>query len=571
MGSNKILRWFMVALFFGAVFLVYTNELTGNYGDRIIGKLDMKSDAPVFYNNIYVFEKKVHAGENPLQNDMEMHPVGVNMAMNTHNMGVSLFCLPFQNNKQGLNIGLLISFILSGLGTVILCYRFVSNIWLAILVGFIFTFSPWKMMKLQDHMWFALTATLPFYIYHFIDVFKFREKRWTPTIVNYKKLIYCFLLGLVTALFEYYLTFFLIYFSLFYVVLRQYIQPWKFNYKKIKTWGIILIIVAGLSTLVSVLSAQGLDDKGAFYWGGDLLGYLLPVYKAWVQDILTSVGMEIPGYQENYFFLGFAFIAFSIGSLIIAKKQRLTPNEDIKTFAWLAIIFFLFSLPLLKVAGHFILFLPTAIAHYIPFFNNIRVISRIFVMFSLVFPLVVVWFYHNSAQFKYKNLIPILVLVALLFEFKAPKYEVIDATKTPKEVYALKEIKGNVVLPIPAGARDGFSQEGLNNSDILYFQTIFDKKIIGGYTARSISKVKELYLQDSIMKNVFDLSAQPNGKFVLPTKKQSEDFFKKFGIDIIFIDAKYRATSAEQYIMAIAKQNGYETVLDKEYLILARR
>lgn len=562
MNINKVYKWLAMVLFFGAVYLAYTPEITGNYSTKILGRLDMQSDVPVFYNNIYHFEKKVSAGQNPLKNDMEMHPVGVNMLMNSHNMVMGLFCLPFKNNMLGVNIGLLLSFILSGLGAAILCYRFTPNIWLAALVGFVFAFSPWKMIKLQDHFWFALTATIPFYIYHFIDVFRFREKRWLPTIASYKKLMYCLLLGFITALSEYYLTFFLIYFSLFYVLFRQYVQPWNFNFRAVKTWLIVAASVAGISVLVAYLDGIGFDNKGAFFWGGDILAYFLPVYKQWVKDGLELLGMEIPAYQENFFFLGFSFLAFSVVVFFLAKKQKISPSIEVKTFAWLALVFMLFSLPILKVAGHFFFYLPTAILHYVPFFNNVRVITRIFVLFSLVFPIVVVWFYHHTASFKYKNAIPIIVLLLLLVEFKAPHYDVIDKKQIPGEVYAVKEMAGDVVLPMPVGIRDGFNQIGTNNSDMLVYQTVFDKKMIGGYTARITGDVEKRYTEDVVMNQLMKLSEDRRADYTLPSTYEVNKFYKMFNPDIILMDATYTETKAEEFIRTLVEkgeQVGYKT------------
>src|SRR5215212_8673385 len=79
---NSIIRWTLACIFFAAVFIAYTWPLAKYADSRIIGRLDMQSDVPVFYNNIYLFEKKVTAGESPLHNDMEMYPEGFNMTMN---------------------------------------------------------------------------------------------------------------------------------------------------------------------------------------------------------------------------------------------------------------------------------------------------------------------------------------------------------------------------------------------------------------------------------------------------------------------------------------------------------
>lgn len=569
---KKYLKWIAAAVLFAATYFAYTDGILLQPDRFVIGKLDMQSDVPVFYNNIYLFEKKVEAGQSPLHNNMEMYPFGFNMTMNSHNFIMGIFCLPFNDISTGLNIGLWLSFILSGLGAALLCYRFVPNYWAAILAGFIFAFSPWKMIKLQDHHWFALTATLPFYIYHFIDVFDFTKRKHLPVIVSYKKLAYCFILGVLTALSEYYLTFFLIYFSIFYILIKQYIRPWNINFRKVKTWVIIALGVAGISTLVSVLDGMGWDNKGAFYWGGDLAAYFLPVYKQWTKDFIGTFGFEIPAYQENFFFLGFSFIAFAIAVIFIAKKNRNTPPEEIRSFAWLSLVFVLLSLPVLKVLGLFMFYLPTSIIHYLPFFNNVRVITRIFVLFSLLFPIVILAYFYNNVKQQTVSIISVLLLLILFVEYKPMPYQTIDKYYIPDEVFDIKAMEGEVVCPVPAGLRDGFTQIGLNNSDMLYFQTFFDKKIIGGYTARLTDKVREQYLADSVMKNILYLSENPEGTVLKATDEQVDKFFKTFSCDIFFIHPKYRATAAERYIFDIVAKKGYHITTGDEgkYLIMTR-
>jgi len=483
---------------------------------------------------------------------MQMHPGGFNMAMNSHNFIMGIFCLPFKNNMLGLNVGLLVSFILSGLGAALLCYRFVPNYPAALLAGFIFAFSPWKMIKLQDHHWFALTATIPFYIYHFIDVLEYGANRFLPRIKSYTKLIYCLLLGLLTSLSEYYLTFFLLYFSGFYILVKFYLKPWKFNYKSLKTWVIIAAIVVAGSVLVSLLAQWGVDDKGAIYWGGDLAAYFMPVYQQWVKDAINAADFIISPHAENYFFLGFAFIILVLITFLIARKRgKFTLSDETRNLAWIALLFLLLTLPVLRVLGHFFFYLPTAIIHYIPFANNVRVITRIFLLFSLLFPVVVLYVF-NLQQLKYKNIILFSVIVILLIEFYPKQYDFIDTAQIPASVYKLKETGGRVVLPIPAGIRDGFIQKGLNNSDILFYQTIFDKKIIGGYTARLSEKVLNEHLNDSVMRDIFTLSENPDTTLQPRSEAEILQFFNKFSPDIIYIHPKWNTPQVQAYINRLA-------------------
>lgn len=163
------------------------------------------------------------------------------------------------------------------------------------------------------------------------------------------------------------------------------------------------------------------------------------------------------------------------------------------------------------------------------------------------------------------------ILMVLLVEYMPAKYDVISTEEIPAEVYAMKKMEGEVVLPMPVGLRDGFDQIGLNSSDAMFFQPVFDKKLIGGYTARITGDVRDIYLQDSVMVQLLELSLYPDTTYTEPTQQEVKKFYKTFSPDIFFVHPKYKGTNAEKYLRLLADKKGLQQVLDNDYLILAKK
>ena len=201
-----------LALFYTVIFLLYTFPLVQNFAEGFPGIDNGNSDANQYIWNIYNFKRAVFQGTNPWFTNLLLYPTGSSLLFHTYTPILGIFGLIFPDNLIALNSGLLLSFMLSGVGASWFSYRLVPHKMLAVVTGLVFAFSPYKTAHLLEHYHLMLTATIPFFVLSFLNAFEFTSGKFWPEVKSWKAVSICFGLGFITLLSDYYALFFLLYF-----------------------------------------------------------------------------------------------------------------------------------------------------------------------------------------------------------------------------------------------------------------------------------------------------------------------------------------------------------------------
>jgi hypothetical protein len=570
--GSKIKIHAIALLAYSIITLMFTHPLVLHVSDSIIVDNPKSSDASQFIWNVHIFKKNVSNSENPFSTSDIYYPGKANLWMHTYAPATGMFALLFTNNFLALNIFLLTSFLLSAHGAFLLARRYLPNSILAFACGFIFSFSSYKLMHIVGHYHLMLTATVPYFILFFLDAFEYRKNTFIPSIVQFKNVLICSLLFFSTILCDYYSAFFIIYFVLLFSIYNKFLKERTINWRSYKTWGIIASVLAFFHILIGLLRYARVDNKGAFYWQADLMALFTPhtnsaFYGKEFPEALLSI-FNIARYVEGVLFLGFLFLLFTVLFFKELFKGRIP--ENLKPLLFLSLVFFCIMIPGFKIAGKELLFLPTSILHFIPFFNNIRCSPRIFLMFSLFFPIVVLYVVNTYPLLngKWKNWISLLILAGFILEYRPIPFNLFKMQDVPSAIHYLSELDDSkVLMPVPVGLKDGLKEFGTFTTDNLFYQTIHGKKILGGYTSRSDEKTYQLYLSDSVMVDLLT----PKDKLLSNETRSPElveVFFKKFNPGIILIAPKYRGTNHERYVFNLIKNRKYSTKEMDGYLIV---
>src|SRR5262249_62393687 len=64
------------------------------------------------------------------------------------------------------------------------------------------------------------------------------------------------------------------------------------------------------------------------------------------------------------------------------------------------------------------------------------------------------------------------------------------------------------VLELPLGVRDGFGEAGLLDESVLFYQTIHERPIAGGFVARLPPSVRKRYEESPVLAVLVQLSGQ---------------------------------------------------------------
>jgi hypothetical protein len=195
--------------------------------------------------------------------------------------------------------------------------------------------------------------------------------------------------------------------------------------------------------------------------------------------------------------------------LLIGRRRR---DDDARIWRAVAIVFVLWSLgPFLTVAGvNTGLILPEMLARFVPFVANARMpgraMSGAFLAVSMLAAMRV-----SRATGRCRSPVGQWALVALIaFEFFDAPIPVTPLDR-PSVYEQLAGLATGVVCEAPFGVGDGLSGgAGSQDRRVLYYATIHEHPLAGGYVSRMPAGVIERYRQTPIVGTLLRLSDDRN-------------------------------------------------------------
>lgn len=204
---------------------------------------------------------------------------------------------------------------------------------------------------------------------------------------------------------------------------------------------------------------------------------------------------------ESAAWLGLAPIA-----LAIAAAVRLRRQPAVRTHLAILALFLVWSLgPFLVIwdvnTGWL---LPQAFARYVPIINNARLPGRAFVIVALMTSLLAAaaWRDRWGAR-RYAFALTLAIVLADLW----PAPMSVLQLDRPALDQTLRTLPDGVVLELPFGIRDGFGEVGRANHRALYYQTVHEQPLAGGFVARLAPHTREAYERDVVFGPLLALSA----------------------------------------------------------------
>lgn len=294
----------------------------------------------------------------------------------------------------GYNLLFFASFILSGFGMYLLAYYFTKNKPASLIAGIIFAFSPFHVHNsLSTNVGTMHQEWMPFFALY---LFKFFDNLKTKNF-----LLAGLFLGLI-AFTEHQLLAFTLVFVLFFLIYKIITRPKIFL--KVKFWLLALVGAAILSVVFLFMFRSLLEIA----FSGN--NYLDPGFKAAVKYSNDALSVFVPpnfhalwpdafsdlrGTFERR--IDSSFSAYAGFSVLILSLLAFFRQRSSKKWFWLAAAlgFFILSLgPHLHYKGEIDppIRMPYLLAYnYLPFFNNIRTVGRLFVWSMLSLSVLAAW------------------------------------------------------------------------------------------------------------------------------------------------------------------------------------
>ncbi|GAB3878063.1 hypothetical protein GCM10028824_39270 [Hymenobacter segetis] len=574
-------RLLLLLLFYGLVFVVFTWPLAANFGTSFIAIPG--GDSSCYIWDAWHFRKLLLSGHNPYVTDWLFFPRGTGLIMHGYLPVLGLLNLGLNNPFLAVNLGLLLSAAISGAGAYLLARRWVQSPVLSLLAGFIFVYSPFKLQRLTQHFNLQLTATIPFYILLFFRAFEFEEGRFLPRVRSWGAVAGCFALGILTLLSDYYVLFGLLYFSLAYAA-WYWFRIGRIRWGAWRTWAWLVGILVVGHIVVRLLRLSGLPEF-SIWWAGDLVAYLMPpptsrfVYWDWAARLYNNAKVfNMPGSLENTLFIGYALplLALVLWALRLARRRppsQRAQSTDGRPLAWVLIIFLMFTVPTLRIYGHEWLNLPTAVIHFIPFFNNIRCPTRWVLMVGLLLPIVsfsaLESLWATALRPGMRLALSLLLAGIVLLEFWPQPYQRLTQAAIPPVFRQVAQLPGTSLIPIPLGILDGNRQVGLMQPEQMFYQTQHNKKLPIGYLSRVSPELFTSLDEQPVLHALLRVQMRPDSLAPAPpTPAQMQAFLRTYDPAAFVIDPAFRNQPVAAYLRQLLQPYGYREQLVGGYVLL---
>ncbi|KKR44478.1 MAG: hypothetical protein UX02_C0002G0371 [Candidatus Moranbacteria bacterium GW2011_GWC1_45_18] len=294
----------------------------------------------------------------------------------------------------GYNLLFFASFVLSGFGMYLLAYYFTKSKPASLIAGIIFAFLPFHVHNsLSTNVGTMHQEWLPFfalYLFRFFDNLKAK---------NF--LLAGLFLGLI-AFTEHQLFAFTLIFVSFFVVFKIFTQPRIFLKRKFWLYAVVSFVVLSAVSLFMFRSLFEIAFSGN--------NYLDPGFKAAVKYSNDALSVFVPpnfhsfwpgafsGLRETFERRTDSSFSAYVGFLVLLLSAAAFFRDRVsKKWFWLAVAigFYVLSLgPHLHFKGELDppVKMPYLLAYeYLPFFNNIRTVGRLFVFSAVAFSVLAAW------------------------------------------------------------------------------------------------------------------------------------------------------------------------------------
>ncbi len=276
-------------------------------------------------------------------------------------------------------------------------------------------------------------------------------------------------------------------------------------------WPAVLALAIGivpLAILGTRLVLRGDYISAARSWrsgapGVDLATLALgnpwhPITGPWTRALYQQLGIDK---VEGSAWLGVAPLA-----LLIAAVVRRQPQDEIRLWKRIGIVFFVWSLgPWLKVAGRDTgLLLPQNFFQFVPLLSNVRIPGR-----ALVIVLLAVAMLAALAITRLPSRLK-AAAVALSIAFTVVDYLPAPFPMTTLDVppiYGrLRDLEDGNLLELPVGLRDGFNTIGRFDDRVALYQLTHGRPIAGGFLARLPPSLALAYDNTPVLRSLLSLS-----------------------------------------------------------------
>ncbi|AKJ38052.1 hypothetical protein [Methanosarcina barkeri] len=405
----------------------------------------------------------------------------------------------------------LLTFIIGAVGSYFLVKYLTDNNYAAFIAGIVFAFSPYHFSRGLYFFGAATVQWIPFCALYLMKTVK-EEGIKNPVLagiffilVAMSDLQYLIFMGIFAGL---------VFFYDFYLTLRSRnnfthsVKQIIIKYLFFGGVAFLGVLPLTINEILIALSKQNFlrpNINEIPKLSNDLMSFFLPSHlHPLLGQFTLDLYSNIPSWPaERVNFIGYIVLGLSILALLKSRRK-----PDIKFWLVTTFFFTIISLgPILHFNGataftdsNLKIPLPYQILYNtIPFLKNCRTVGRFFVIATLGYSVLAGYGFSELLKYKpdRKKLIFTIVGFLLVFEYLSIPYPTTQVS-VPDFYYKISNDKDNyAILEIPQNSNAGYMA-----FQDLYYQTVHNKALVGGYSARYPANVGDFQRKTPFIKEL---------------------------------------------------------------------
>lgn len=304
-----------------------------------------------------------------------------------------------------------------------------------------------------------------------------------------------------------------------------------------------------------------------YFWrsspqGVDLATVVLgsPFHPVWgdsVRGLYGQLGIDV---IESTAWLGVAPLA--LAAWVVRRRWRskqpaaLASHRDrhVRQWVFIAAVFSVWALgPHLIVAGtNTGMILPQALLRYVPLVNNARIPGRAMVLAYLALGMLVAFAAADlRAQWRHSGVWLVVIAVLIMADYAPAPFPVVRLNEPAVYQVLRNRSEDGTVLELPLGIRDGFGVRGSFDDRVLFYQTIHQRPLVGGFVARLPATLVAAYQADPLLGNLLRLSsagAATDPDIEPPSAEKVADSLRTNGIRWIVVNRERASPRLLKYV-----------------------
>jgi hypothetical protein len=490
-GTAVALRMLLLpAALYLALFSLFTYPLITQFPTRLFGDM---GDGLQNYWNLWWMNKSIVVMHAPFWKTPYLHyPIGTTLlghTLNPFNGFIAIPMLRFLTLLQAYNVIVIFSFVMGGVTAFWLAYYVTRAYWPSFIGGCVFTFSAFHFAHAEGHMQLVSLEWLPlFALLWYILVQRPRPLIAVGAAVALLAVVLC----------DYYYMFFSVLLALLMVVWQAIRSRDVFffmrrgSFVSFVSFVVIALLTSGPLVISMLLLARSETLIGAhdtLEMSLDLLAPFIPGGHWRFASLTEGYWSILPGnIHESSVYLGWSVLGLLV--YVWIKRRGLSSFNPGLWFGVLGFFLILAVGPVLHVWGNQI---GPAVLPYgwlqtvFPPLEISGVPVRMMAMVTLAAAVIVAMgFKLLMAGSQGKRLVALLLVLLLAVEY-VPKPLPASALTVPGYVTVLAGLKDD----------KGVLDTVANKTMILYYQTVHEKPIVGGYVSRLPKSVADVDFQIS--------------------------------------------------------------------------